>query len=187
MKRLTKMGIILLTAAVVMFAVHNRLRASEERSSVIHGAPQIHTNVRTNTNVVTNNVTATNHVLYNNYINTGLSATPETAADFQTIDASTTIYCPSSNGCTLEVTQNVQVDTATSVGNWWGTLYYVDGSPIETGPYLGETNVDGSPVTATSIQTTTISHGDHTVQSAVFSYFGLTTELYTIKYSVYVP
>jgi hypothetical protein len=183
MKRLVKVGILSLAAAIVLFAGYSRLRAEGGKSTTIHGGTSVHPSVKVNSDVVT---LSTIHNLLGTVITQGNSGAVNPAGTYTTIDSPVTVNCPYEGGCTLEVEQNVQVDS-TENENLYGTIFTVDGYYNGDAPYLGETNIDGALVTGTSVGSVALTHGTHTLQSSVLSYYGLTVDVYHISYRVYAP
>ena len=111
----------------------------------------------------------------------------ETADENAALDKPITLTCPLSQGCTLEIEQSVGVGGVSSSGNWWGPFVQVDGDYLSYGPPVGETPTDESFILTTSHQSTPLTAGTHTVQSSVYSFYGLYISSYHITYRVYAP
>jgi hypothetical protein len=183
MNRIVKIGILSLAAAVVLFAGYHRLRAQEKKSANVKApSEQQHfTTSETSGGPV-------GHFLIESFFTQGFAVgIPETGGEDLAVDTPTTIKCPSHEGCTLEIEQSVQVGLGSASENLWGSAVQLDGSYLAYSPYVGEVPTDGSYVLATGSQTIPLTYGPHTVQSFVFSYFGLTLEDYHINYRLYIP
>lgn len=184
MKRLLRIGIVSLAAAVVLFAASQHIRAQGKWPS--NEAPKASSASPTNDT----SSKPVGHTLLTTYFTQAYvfpHITYETGDEYLAVDDPTTIKCPFFRGCTLEIEQSVDVGGVTSSGNWWGPFVQVDGSYTDYSPPVGETPTDGSYVLVTSNQSTPLTPGKHTVQSFVYSYFGLYICSYHINYRVYIP
>jgi hypothetical protein len=111
--------------------------------------------------------------------------TEETGGVNLPVDNLTTFKCLLP--CTLEIEQTVQVGAVSYAANWWAPVVNVDGSPLAYSPFVGQVPTDDSYVLATVNQSISLKPGTHTVQSFVYSYYGLYLEDYHINYRVYTP
>lgn len=181
MRRFMKVGLVA-TVAFVVFGTCGQLSAQErpetakkaESASVPAPEPE---------------VAGINHVLERTYIN---SATPllftSEPAGTQPIDALTSVVCPGTTGtCTIEVDQNIQF-YSTSSSDLVSFCLVVDGSSPECPALVDPTPAPGTFITVTFQQTISgISHGSHTVQSAISTGNGIDVGYYTFTYRVYKP
>jgi hypothetical protein len=186
MKRLLRIGIVSLAAAVVLFATSQHMRAQGRWPS--NGAPKASSASHT----IDTSSKPVGHTLLTTYFtqaNYEITAPYEPGLAFDNaLDSPTTIKCPFHEGCTLEIEQSVDAGGVTSSDNWWGPFVELDGAIIYA--YfvpVGETPTDESFVLVTSNQSTPLTCGKHTVQSFVYSFDGLYIWAYHINYRVYVP
>lgn len=181
MKRLLRIGMVFLGAAVLLFAASRIIRAqgkwpgsSGPKASV---APQTTTDPRP-------------MILFSTYVTQAYYAFEgpyETGDETVPVDSPTTIKCPDPRGCTLEIEPSIDVGGVDSEGNWWGPFISVDGGPfLPYAPPVGETPTDDSYILNTSKQSTTVTCGPHTVQTYVYSFYGLYIWSYYNTYRVYV-
>ncbi|MGO8733099.1 MAG: hypothetical protein ACLQVM_09925 [Terriglobia bacterium] len=189
MKRLLRIGIVSLGAAVVLFAAFHYMRAQGETSSSVVEAPEaLSADKRADSPTQ-----AVPHTLLTTYFTqAGTMTTPltmaEGAEDYLAVDNPTTFKCQFPKGCTLEIEQSMQVGEGPNVNaNYWAPLVYVDGTMLSYTPWVGEVPPLTNYVLATSNQSTAVTPGKHTVQSYVWSDSGLTVRFYHITYRVYVP
>jgi len=185
MKRLVRIGIVSLGAAVVLLAAFHYMRAQGELSSNAVSAPQPHSAI-----FVTNGPSSkpVSHDLQTTYFTQGLNVgIPETAYDSVAVDNPTTFKCCYPKGCTLEIEQSMQVGGVSYVSNLWAPIVKLDGGYLAYSPWVGETPTDGFYVLATSNQSIQVTPGTHTVQSFVISIYGLNLYNFHINYRVYVP
>jgi hypothetical protein len=181
MSRFIKFGLIA-AVAFVMFGAHSYVLAQQgsetgkrpDSASALAPQPE---------------VAGINHVLERTYIN---SATPgffnSVAAGMQPIDALTSIVCPGTTGtCTIEVDQNIQL-YATSSSDVVSLCFVVDGSSPECPSLVDPTPAPGTFIDVTFQQKISgVSHGSHTVQSAIETSNGIDVGYYTFTYRVYKP
>jgi hypothetical protein len=127
---------------------------------------------------------AIKHVLKGTYINGGsVSVAFETPGGG--LDAPTTIVCPGTKVCTLQAEQAV---FAGGAANRYGICLYVDGAVISAGCfYSGKGATDGSFAMATMTQSTSITPGQHTVQTFLATDLIIDARYYSATYRVYQP
>ena len=184
MKRLVRIGIVSMAAAVVLFAAFHYMRAQGEGPSSVVKAPHALSAPLT----VGPPSKPVSHDLQTTYFTQGLCVDiPETAGEFVAVDNPTTFKCWFPKGCTLEIEQSMQVGGVTHVSNAWGPVVQLDGVYLQYSPLVGETPTDGYYVLGTSNQSILVTRGTHTVQSFVSSWYGLHVYNYHINYRVYVP
>ncbi len=179
MKRLLRIGIPSLAAAVVLFAAFHYIRAQGQMSPNAVKAPKA---------LVVPATTGPNvpHVLLATYMNQVLnSGISESAGINQTVDGLVTFKCLLP--CTLEIEQSVQAGEVYYTGNYWYIGVFMDGSPLPYGPFQGYLPSDGTWVVGNVNQSISLTPGTHTVQSFVVSYAGLIVEDYHMNYRVYTP
>lgn len=176
MNRFLRIATLTVTAAMLLVITSPQLQA---QSRWRNQAPKVSSGQNSQQNV--------HPTLYKSYFTQGdYVFLTEGADENLPLDDPTTVVCPSSRGCTLEIEQSVSVGGVDSVGNWCGPFAQVDGQWTPYGPPAGETPTDKSFILTGSIQTTTLTPGKHTVQSFIYSYFGLTVWSYHVTYRVYV-
>jgi len=187
MKRLVMIGIASLAAAVVLFAAFHYIRAQGQGTWPSHEA------LKASSVPKTNDLSSSKPV-YHNLLKTFFTQDYvfpyikyETGYEHLALDDVTTFQCPSLLGCTLEIEVSVDVGDVSHADNWWGPFVQVDGVYTGYNPPVGETPTDESYVLVTSSQSTPVTFGKHTVQSFVFSYYGLYVCSYHINYRVYAP
>jgi hypothetical protein len=174
MKRLLRIGIASLAAAVVLFAASHYVRAQGTWPS--NGASQTNDPSRHYTTLLKTYSTQAYVYPYIKY---------ETGGEHLALDGVTTFECPVLDGCTLEIEVSVDVGDVDSPDNWWGPFVQVDGSWLSYSPPVGETPTDKSYVLVTSNLSTPVTFGKHKVQSFVYSYDGLYVCSYHINYRVF--
>jgi hypothetical protein len=185
MKRLLRIGIVTLAAAVVLFAAFHFVRAQGEGqgSRSRKPTPQF---VEPLTYVTGS--PGVPHFLTANYFSQGFPETWESAGVPHPVDSLTTFKCPLP--CTLEIDQKVNVgwnDGEPADWIWLGAV--VDGS-LTTAPYytaVDELPEDESWVMGVMDQTVCLKAGTHTVQSWLEADQGAELWDYHINYRVYVP
>ena len=179
MNRLFRVAILTFTAAIVLVIGSPQLQAKSKWQS---RHPQASSGQTSQTKAQ-----PTRNALYRSYFtqadDIGLY---EDSDEDLPLDSLTTIVCPSAGGCTLEIEQSISVGGVDSEDNWCGPFVQVDGNWTNYGPPAGETPTDESFMLTGSIQTTTLKKGNHTVQSFIYSYYGLYVWSYHITYRVYV-
>jgi hypothetical protein len=183
MKRFVKIAIVSLATAVVLFAPFRSIQAQGNKAS--NHAPAHTAQPATQTSETITN--ATPHFLLATFLTQGVPETAEGAEVFFTIDSPTTFYCPNRTGCTLVITQNVEVNGGDASGNLWAIGCNVDSVSVCDGYWQGETLVDGNYSTGTELSTLSVTRGSHTVNSWVYSFDGLTLAYYNISYQLYIP
>jgi hypothetical protein len=133
---------------------------------------------------------ATNHVLQRTYVN---SAAPSfftsVPAGTQPIDALTTITCPGTTGtCTIEFDQSIQLYATSSSTDLFNFCAELDGSAPACPALVYPLPAPGTYLTVTFPQRISgVSHGTHTVQSAIITGNGIDVGYYTFTYHVYKP
>ena len=131
---------------------------------------------------------AVKHVGNGAYINSGVYGTTILAATFTPINAAITVTCPGSTGtCLLQADQWIQTGLGTTTFNEFAICLYVDG--VNTGNcwYNGSTPSDTSFVIGTTSSGKTITHGNHVVQSIVYSNNGAFMSYYNFTYKIFKP
>jgi len=186
MRRLLRIGIVSLGAAVVLFAAFHYMRAQGKGTWPSHGALKASSASKTND--------LSSRPVYHNLLKTYFTQDYvfpyikyETGDEDLALDDVTTFQCPSLVGCTLEIEVSVDVGDVDYADNWWGPFVQVDGAYTDYSPPVGETPTDLSFVLVTSNQSTPVTFGKHRVQSFVYSYYGLYVCSYHINYRVYAP
>ena len=175
MKRLLRIGIVTLAAAVVLFAAFHFVRAQGKGSQPLV-VPS-----------TTRSDPAVPHVLFWTYLTGAYSSYTELspAETWIPIDSQTKFTCLLP--CTLEVEQTDYVGDNYTPGNWWGLGFSVDsGSPY----WLQEPDLptDGAYWEAIWVWSLSLGAGSHTVQSFAESYKGAGYSLaYHMTYRVYAP
>lgn len=186
MKRLVKLGVASLAAAVVLFAAYHHVRAQEKRpNNLMSAAPA---NVEAQTSEAA--VAGIPHSLLATYINSGnLDGESEAGTEFLALDSLTSIRCPNHAGCTLEVEENVELGGSTAAGNGFNIFPLIDGAPPGAS-YItsaGQTLPDGGLAVTTCVSTYSITYGTHTIQTSVVSTYGMNVGHYNNSYRVYAP
>jgi hypothetical protein len=179
MKRLLKIGIPSLAAAVVLFAAFHYIRAQGEGPGTVAKTPEA---------LVTPAVIglpAVAHVLYWTYMTnaTPLSGTSESAGLFA-IDSPLEFTCHLP--CTLEIEQSAQLGYVDYTSNEVDLGALLDGS-LTLFPIVGETATDYSYTSFNYTQSFSLKPGTHTVQSYGESSDGVYLGFYHMNYRVYVP
>jgi len=109
-------------------------------------------------------------------------------AGFQAVDAVTSINCPAAS-CTFSAEQNLQVQNSIA-GNRWAICTAVDGNFMNQPlcPYLGTLPSDSSYVGGSFSQSQIgVAGGVHTLQTYVYTDFGVNRSIYSIIYRIYTP
>jgi hypothetical protein len=185
MKQFIRMGLVTLTAAVVLFAAFHRLRAQGERPGHViraAGAVSLHTPGDWHSHRGPHATLLATYFAEGDLYPTGV----ESAGQFLPLDEPTTLECPAYQGCTVEADQSVQVGGQEATGNTWGPVVYVDGIATSYAPTVGEVPSDSSFALVTSNQSILVTQGTHTVQSLAWSTLGMNLGTYSIVYRVFV-
>ena len=150
---------------------HIAARSSPDQSSSFQGKPR--------------SPAAVKHIGNGVYINSGLYGATIPAATFTLIDAAITVTCPGLTGtCLLQAGQWIQTGGGSSTSNEFALCFYVDGVSLPC-YYDGSTPSDGSFVMGTVSQGISVAHGNHTVQTYIYSNNGAFMNLYTFTYRIY--
>jgi hypothetical protein len=136
---------------------------------------------------------APNHVLQRTYFTAGdLNSMPFPAGTQTAVDAPQTITCPGTSGtCTISADIWVETGNTTTNGspNNFAVCAEVDGGDLSGGCfYAANTPDDGSFVTGTrSDSNGGYTHGNHTVQTFLFTNNGAPVQKFNVTYRVYKP
>jgi hypothetical protein len=182
-KRLVALGVTVAGAAVLLAAYHH-VRAQEGDSHPVTplqvtGAP-----------LSPSTLTSGSHVLLTTLINWGNDNNVPVGSGYQPVDLPTTVNCPSTSGCTIAVEAQLQLGGNGKTLNAWAICAQVDGNYIHTPgcPFQGYLPVSMSVWTVGSwSQQTSVSAGDHTVETSVYTDYGAFKDTYNIVYRVYAP
>jgi hypothetical protein len=194
MKRLLKM--ILLTAVVLALfgASYHYVTAQDEHTQ--QGSAPLTALQAPVTNTIPPPV-ATNHVLQRTYLSSGnFSSTFFPAGNLSPLDSAQTIQCPGTSGtCTItaEIWAETGRTTTTGSPNDFSLCAEVDGNFLQSTPVSGcffaaNTPDDNSFVTGTRTDSGSgFLHGNHTIQSFLFTVNGAPVQQFNILYKVYKP
>ena len=178
MKRLLRIGIVSLAAAVVLFAALPYMRAQGASSSTSPKKPEVLAEFKGSDRSVP-------HLLVATYMTDAApSSFTEESAGFFTIDDTVTFKCLLP--CTLEVDQTAQLGDVDYTSNEVAVGPILDGS-YTGGPYAGETATDNSSATFHYTESFPLTPGTHTVQAWGDSTYGVGLGFYHNNYRVYVP
>jgi hypothetical protein len=181
MSRFMKVGLVA-TVVFLVFATYHR--ASAQQRAATAKRPESVPALTAEPDV------ATNHVLQRTYVN---SDTPSVFASVppggQPIDALTTISCPGTTGtCTIEFDQSIQLYTTSNSIDSVSFCAELDGSGPDCPTLAYPLPAPGTYTTVTFPQRISgVSHGTHTVQSAIVTGNGIDVGYYTFTYRVYKP
>jgi hypothetical protein len=125
------------------------------------------------------------HILKNMTNNNGSTFTA--AAGLNAVDAATTVVCPGTSGtCLLQAQQSAEVGGNVSGGRV-AFCFYVDGVSINACFFDGEMLADANYTMFSVTEGTSVAHGSHTVQTAIYTDGGGIGGFYNFNYSVYKP
>jgi hypothetical protein len=131
---------------------------------------------------------AVKHVGGGTYVNTGTYAASIPAATFTAIDAPITVTCPGTTGtCLLQADQWIQTGAGSTSANEFAICFYVDGVAVNGCYYNGSTPADSTFVMGTVSQGKTVPHGNHTVQTFLYSQQGAFMNFYNFTYKIFKP
>lgn len=107
-------------------------------------------------------------------------------AGFQAIDAPFIFTCPGTSTCAYEVQQHVQVAGSTD-GNLWAICTKIDGVDLSqpSCPFLGDIPNGTFGSGSFSQGASGIAHGQHTLQTFLYSSNGASIYNYRFTYSLY--
>ncbi len=127
------------------------------------------------------------HVLKKTYVSAGGGFS--VGGGFTNIDSPNTVSCPGTSGkCLIQADTWVQLGAETFTANRVATCVTVDGVYQDnTCFYQGETLTDGDYAQFSQSSATTVSFGNHTVQTQVYTDDGAFLPNYNINYRVYKP
>jgi len=176
--------------ALALFGAHRYASAQEthfQRGRVPIAPPVFHVPPSEGTDVL-----AANHVLQRTYFSHGNLNATFFPAGFSPVDQPLTVSCPGTTGtCTFEADQWVEngVNGGGASTNEFALCFYIDGSSVPIGCfYTNVTPNDGTAVTGSqSYNVSGILHGNHTVQTYLFTTAGAPVEGFAITYRVYKP
>lgn len=110
---------------------------------------------------------------------------------YRAVDDGTTFTCPESS-CLVEFDEFVQISGAQPGESGWSICAAVDGNYVNTpncpslgSPYPPES--DYIYTVGSFIQFATVSSGAHTLQTFVYSQYGLTKDIWSLVYRIYTP
>ena len=185
MKRLLRIGIVSLSAAVVLFAAYHYLRAQGQATPPATPHPLV--------DPISVSPPAPPQVLKETIFSQGYPQTSgaETGGTIYAIDSPNTFRCW--RPCTLEVDQKVNegnFGTPSATDNWLWLAFVVDGPAPTVGteaPFyaVDELPTDGSWVMGVLDTTVSLKPGTHTVQSFVYLNHDGTLWDYHINYRIY--
>jgi hypothetical protein len=189
MNRLLKVALPV-ALALVLFGAHRYVSAQEthsQRGRVPIPTPVFHVPPSEGTDVL-----ATNHVLQRTYFSSGDYLATFFPAGFSPVDQALTVSCPGTTGtCTFEADQWVENgdNGGGAPTNGFAICFYIDGSSVPIGCfYTNDTPNDGTSVTGSqSYNVSGIPHGNHTVQTYLFTTSGTPVEGFAITYRVFKP
>jgi hypothetical protein len=130
------------------------------------------------------------HTLYQTFAKYNDTVTVKSSG-YRQLDDATTVTCPGPSSCLIEFDQFVEVGGSGSE-NPWAIWSAVDGSLVSepNGPWQGFVNFGGNYYwkSASGFQFEgSVSPGEHTVQTFVYSQEGVTVGIWALKYEVYEP
>ena len=177
MKRLLRIGIVSLAAAVMLPAAFHFMRAQGEVPS----------DSEANHALVDPSGTFVAHTLLGTYFTQGCPETiyPGPAHNWHGFDNPTTFRCW--RPCTLEVEETVNVGNMTVASNYWALGGRVDGSGLPNWSWTGTVPSDESWVQGAFNQSIPLTPGSHTVQSFIMSTDGVQLGVYHVNYRIYEP
>jgi len=131
---------------------------------------------------------AVKHLGSGTYINTGVFGTTVAAGTFTPVDSAITVSCPGATGtCLLQADQFIQTGAGSTSGNEFALCFYVDGVSVNGCYYNGSTPSDGTYVMGSVSQGKTVAHGNHTVQTYIYSRNGALMNFYNFTYKIFKP
>ena len=184
MSRFFRMSVFLtLALALVGTSSYVLAQDSMSRGARVQAQPPVFQVQRSNPTVTPKRVLAGTYLVEGN----GLS-TPIPAGTFTPIDAALKVNCPGPGKCTLLTNQWIATNGSTT-GNNFAICFYVDGSLISNGCYYtNDTPSDGTfDQGGTSSWDIGVTHGNHTVQTVVYSNNGCNYQEFQFQYLVYKP
>lgn len=129
----------------------------------------------------------TKHTLKGTYVSTGYFGA-NVGAGFTPIDAVNTVACPGTSGnCLLQADQWIQAGGSGTPDNSVAICFYVDNNPVDGCFFNGDTLTNGHYTQYTTSHGITVAHGNHTVQTILFTSAGAFVGTFTSKYQVYKP
>lgn len=179
MRRLLRIGILFMVAAVVLFAAFHFTRAQGKKASPVMEAPQwqvpstLPADPHTPSYNLVSNLFTQNYAIEQSLEPGGYPLEP----------GPTHFYCWAP--CTLEININADLGGNDAVGNWLGLGYEVDGQ-FSGWTAVTEVPSDDSWVQATWDWTVNLKPGEHSVQSGVDTYFGAGLWSYHNNYRIYM-
>jgi hypothetical protein len=131
-----------------------------------------------------NTVTGPKKLLQTKFSYGNVNAT--VGSGFQAIDAPFIFTCPGTSTCAYEVQQHVQVAGSTD-GNLWAICTKIDGVDLSQPgcPFLGDIPNGTFGSGSFSQGASGIAHGQHTLQTFLYSDDGATIYNYRFTYSLY--